>query len=54
MAKLALDWTQKNGAKKRTAHASQAPVSELPASELGRFDFMFLVELRNVESNIPT
>ena len=53
MAKLALDWTQNNGAKKRGAHASQAPVPELPASELGRFDFMFLVELRNVESNIP-
>ena len=53
MAKLALDWTQNNGAKKRSAHASQAPVPELPASELGRFDFMFLVELRNVESNIP-
>ena len=53
MAKLALDWTQNNGVKKRTTHASQAPVPELPASELGRFDFMFLVELRNVESNIP-
>ena len=53
MAKLALDWTQNNDAKKRSAHASRAPVPKLPASELGRFDFMFLVELRNVESNIP-
>ena len=53
MAKLAMDWTQNNGITKRSAHAPHKTVPELPASELGRFDYMFLIELRNVEGNIP-